>query len=30
MVLMLLIGVWPAVLLDVINRAVMMFYSLYS
>jgi NADH-quinone oxidoreductase subunit M len=29
MVLMLLIGVWPAVLLDVINRAVMMFYSLY-
>jgi NADH-quinone oxidoreductase subunit M len=30
MVLMLVIGVWPAVLLDVINRAVMMFYSLYS
>ncbi len=30
MVLMLLIGVWPAVLLNVINRAVMMFYSLYS
>jgi NADH-quinone oxidoreductase subunit M len=30
MVLMLLIGIWPAVLLDVINRAVMMFYSLYS
>ncbi|MGW8143445.1 MAG: complex I subunit 4 family protein [Anaerolineales bacterium] len=29
MVLMLVIGVWPAVLLDVINRAVMMFYSLY-
>jgi NADH-quinone oxidoreductase subunit M len=30
MVLMLLIGVWPAWLLNVINRAVMMFYSLYS
>ncbi|UCD98541.1 MAG: NADH-quinone oxidoreductase subunit M [Chloroflexota bacterium] len=30
MVLMLLIGIWPAMLLDVINRAVMMFYSLYS
>ena len=30
MILMLLVGVWPAVLLDVINRAVMMFYSLYS
>ncbi|HUV28591.1 MAG TPA: NADH-quinone oxidoreductase subunit M [Anaerolineales bacterium] len=30
MVLMLLVGVWPSVLLNVINRAVMMFYSLYS
>ena len=30
MVLMLLIGVWPAWILNVINRAVMMFYSLYS
>jgi NADH-quinone oxidoreductase subunit M len=30
LVLMLLVGVWPAWLLNVINRAVMMFYSLYS
>ena len=30
MVLMLLIGVWPAWLLDVINNAVMWFYSLNS
>jgi NADH-quinone oxidoreductase subunit M len=30
MVLSLLIGIWPSVLLNVINQAVMMFYSLYS
>ena len=30
LVLMLLVGIWPSVLLNVINRAVMMFYSLYS
>jgi NADH-quinone oxidoreductase subunit M len=30
MVLALVIGVWPAILLNVINRAVTMFYSLYS
>jgi NADH-quinone oxidoreductase subunit M len=30
MVLMLMIGVWPSWILNVINRAVMMFYTLYS